>query len=276
MDKIKKALQKAKEQRAQTNQLSNNEPEAPEVVLVKEPVKVDDKKIQYSKTAQLELNKGVLESNRIIGHDKSDERSIAFDILRTRVLQLMKKNNWRSVAITSPTSKCGKTLISCNLSLSLAQQHEHSVLLADFDFRRPTVAKYLGIQHENGLSNYVKKECEIPDVFVNPNIPGFVVLPNYEPIPHAAETLMTKRMQSLVEDIKNRYDDRLVIFDLPPLLSTDDSIAFIPQVDCVLLVVTAGLTTETMISDSLHQLHSANVLGVVLNKSDEKVESYYS
>ncbi len=280
MDKIKKALIKAKEQRALAGQTSDEQPTtAPaheEVQQKPQTESSENHNIKYSKTTQVALDKGILEQNRVIGHDKSDQRSIAFDILRTRVLQVMKKNNWRSLAITSPTSKCGKTLISCNLSLSLAQQTEQSVLLADFDFRRPTIAKYLGLDHEFGLSNYIKNECEIPDVFVNPNIPGFVVLPNHEPIPHASETLMTTRMKKLVADMKDRYDDRIVIFDLPPLLSTDDSIAFIPQVDCVLLIVTAGQTTETMITESLHQLHSANVLGVVLNKSDDKVEAYYS
>src|SRR5215203_1301488 len=92
-----------------------------------------------------------LEEMRVIAHDPADPRSIAFDLLRTQVLQAMEVNGWRIVAITSPTAGCGKTFTAMNLAMSVARQPGSSVLLVDMDLRKPQIAQRLGIQPTTGL-----------------------------------------------------------------------------------------------------------------------------
>src|ERR1017187_6232871 len=100
---------------------------------------------------QVALNFAHLEANRIIAHDRSDQRSRSFDMLRTQILQSMDLKSWQLLAVTSPTEACGKTLTSINLAISIARQPERSVLLVDMDLEKPRVAQCLGLKCQAGL-----------------------------------------------------------------------------------------------------------------------------
>lgn len=225
--------------------------------------------IKYKQTRVVHLNPQHLEKNRIVSFSKSDSRTVSFDRLRTQVLRTMRDYGWRTLAITSPTASCGKTTVALNLALSIAHQTEQTVLLADFDLRDPQIAEYLGLPEAASLVDYLNGDIPLSQVFVNPGIPRLTLLPNHKAVLNATETLMTKRMQNMVVDIRDRYESRMVIFDLPPLLTTDDALAFLPQVDCVLLVVASGQTTKSEVRDSVRLLQNNYVLGSVLNKADE-------
>ncbi|PHR00363.1 MAG: protein tyrosine kinase [Sulfitobacter sp.] len=234
-----------------------------------------DETITYSETRVVKLDTRHLEAHRIITFDSEDPDSVAFDILRTQVLAKMEENDWRTLAITSPTPDCGKTVVSLNLALSIAKQTEKTALVADFDLRKPRISSYLGLPPGPTLFDYLENDVELKDVFVNPGIPRFVILPNTTPIRNAAETLTSRKIKSLVSDLRERYESRITIFDLPPLMASDDAIAFIPQVDCVLLVVASGETTHAEVKESRRQLQSTNLIGVVLNKSADSHTAYY-
>ena len=87
--------------------------------------------------------------------------------------------------------------------------------------------------------------------------------------------LSSKLAERIITDLRGRYDERIVIFDLPPLLAADDAIAILPKIDCVLLVVGNGMSTEREIKDSLRHLADANLLGLVMNKADLPAKSNY-
>lgn len=269
MERIKEAISKAKQSqsnrgktpsRAQVNELADDG---------------SNELITYSDTRVVTLDTRHLEAHRIITFDSEDPDSVAFDILRTQVLAKMEENNWKTLAITSPTPDCGKTVVSLNLALSIAKQTEKTALVADFDLRKPRVASYLGLPPGKTLYDYLENNAELKNVLINPGIPRFVVLPNTTPIRNAAETLTSRRIKSLVTDLRERYESRITIFDLPPLMASDDAIAFIPQVDCVLLVVASGETTPGEVKESRRQLQSTNLIGVVLNKSSDVHTAYY-
>lgn len=269
MERIKEAISKAK--------LSQNKPMAGSSRAktgIRDESKVSDK-ITYEDTRVIELDTRHLEANRIITFDNEDPDSVAFDILRTQVLAKMEENNWKTLAITSPTPDCGKTVVSLNLALSIAKQTEKTVLIADFDLRKPRISSYLGLPKGKTLFDYLENDADLKDVLVNPGIPRFVVLPNTVPIRNAAETLTSRPIKALVTDLRDRYESRINIFDLPPLMASDDTIAFLPQVDCVLLVVASGETTPAEVKESRRKLQSTNLLGVVLNKSSESHTPYY-
>lgn len=271
MERIKKAVERARAERE--GQAPSPEPVATKanVPAAQPATKSELANITYKHTRVIDLDPALLERNRIISLSKSDARTVSFDRLRTQVVRKMQENGWRTLAITSPTSKNGKTTVALNLSISIAQQTEQTVLLVDFDLREPRVAEYLGLPDAPSLYDYLIEDGSLSDAFLNPGIPRLTLLPNQKRIANAAETLMTTKVKSLVSDIRDRYESRLVIFDLPPLLTTDDALAFLPQVDCVLLVVASGMTTKSQVRDAMRILPGTNLVGVVLNKSEEIV-----
>ena len=224
--------------------------------------------IQYRQTKVVHLDPAHLEKNRIISFSKTDERTVSFDRLRTVVMRTMRDNGWRTLAVTSPSAACGKTTVALNLALSIAHQTEQTVLLADFDLRDPQIAEYLGLPESPSLVDYLSDQVSLPEVFVNPGIPRLTLLPNHKAILNSAETMMTSKMHDMVSEIRNRYDTRLVIFDLPPMLTTDDALAFLPQVDCVLVVLASGQSTKSEVKETMSLLQTSNVVGTVLNKGD--------
>ena len=234
---------------------------------VAEPVNTDQP-IKYKQTRVVELDPDHLEKHRIISFTKTDARTLSFDRLRTQVLRRMQDNGWRTLALTSPGAGCGKTTTALNLAMSIAHQTEQTVLLADLDLRSPKIADYLGLPKAASLVDYMSGDAELTDVFVNPSIPRLTLLPNHTAIVNAAEMIMTSKMKDLVTDIRDRYKSRMVIFDLPAMLTTDDALAFLPQVDCILVVVENGVSTKSEVIDTFRLLQNTPVLGTVLNKAE--------
>jgi protein-tyrosine kinase len=164
--------------------------------------------------------------------------------------------------------------VAINLAISIAQHAEKSALLVDFDLRHPSVANYLGLDLEISLTDMLEGKCELSDILVNPGIPRLVVMAAHRPLANSAEILASSRVQRLIKEIRERYEERIVIFDLPPLLNADDAMAVLPQIDCVLMVVANGMSSNREIEDSLRQLPATNLLGTVLNKVQGGSQSY--
>lgn len=271
MERIKQAIEKAKQQ---TPDESRSRPVAPPspAPAAQSPEVVS---VSYGQTRVVPLNADHLERHRIVAYNKNSPMGWAFDLLRTQVLKKMEENGWRTLAITSPVPEAGKTVLAINLAMSIAQHTTKTALLVDFDLRRPKVGNYLGLPMEKSLNDLLAGEAELQDVLVNPTLPRLVVLPAKKPVSHSTEVLSSPRVGELIADLRERYDSRIVIFDLPPLLSTDDAIAVLPKIDCVLMVVANGMCTRQEIEDSLHHLPEANLIGTVLNKSEAEPRSYY-
>jgi len=274
MEKIKDAIEKSKGQRGVQSSTRKR-------VLGSNVSNSFDKKndeldsLTYSKTSVVTLDPAHLEENRIVAINKNDPMSWVFDSLRTQVLQKMEENNWRTLAIVSPTPESGKTVVSINLAISISQQPQKTVVLVDFDLRKPRVASYLGLKSVKSINDLLAGSAELSDVMVNPGIPGLTVLPTNKPVAKASETLSSKNIQNLITELRERYDSRIVIIDLPPILTADDAMVLLPQVDCVLLVVSNGMNTESEMDETMRLLSKANLLGVVLNRIEDDPKSYY-
>jgi hypothetical protein len=221
------------------------------------------------------VDPSVLERHRIIASDKQDPRTAAFDMLRTRVLHEMRPKGFRSLAITSPTAGCGKTTVAINLAFSLAQMSDASVTLVDFDLRQPKIGKYLGLRAVHDLGDFLDGRVSVAEALIDLGIPGLLVLANARSYNNAAETLSTHQIKHLVKHLNDNDPQGISLFDLPPLLTTDDAIAFLPQVDRVLLIVADGLTKKAELQESLRLLQGSNLLGVVLNMADVRPHAYY-
>jgi capsular exopolysaccharide synthesis family protein len=276
MERIKQAVEKARENRDMLREVVPHELDiASTIKLDNETRQPGPGQVQYTKTRTVSIDERVFKKNRIIANsDDGSPVSNAYKMLRTRLLQQIKKNQWNTIGITSPGIGEGKTLTAVNLALSLAVEGNHTVLLADFDLRYPSVASKFDYEPEYDLSHYLFEGVPLSDVLFNPSIERLVVLPGGRRIPNSSETLVSAEVSQLVQDIKSRYASRIIIFDLPPLLATDDVLAFSPLLDAALLVVEDGKTRQEELSRSLEMLQSVEVAGVVLNKTNEKLDSY--
>ena len=114
-----------------------------------------------SRTEEVALDVAHLQSHRIVAYDGRDTRTRPFDMLRTEVLRLMDVNGWKTLAVTSPTPGCGKTLIAINLAFSIGRQPERRASLIDLDFRKPRVASCLGLKSRQGTVGVIEGKTEI-------------------------------------------------------------------------------------------------------------------
>ena len=259
MERIKQALEKARLQR----QLDGAAPTAsrPVAATVSGPV-------AYTHTRTVGTEKKILQEKRIISGYEQNSFTDAYKILRTQVFQRLRDKGWNSLAITSPGDNEGKTLTAVNLAISLAMEVDYTVLLVDADLRQPSVHTYFGIDAEYGLSDYLTADKPLSELLVHPEeIPHLVLLPGGRPLANSSEMLNSPKMSRLVSELKKRYPTRIILFDLPPLLSTADAMAFIPYVDAALLVIEEGKTQADAVKRAVGLLQGTNLLGTVLNKS---------
>lgn len=274
MEKIKEALAKAKLQQSTPTRTSNViKKQKVNAIVVDESNDIGN--INYSDSLVLKLDDAHLENNRIVSQLSKDASSAVFDTLRTQILQKMEENNWQTLAVVSPTPESGKTLISINLAISIAHQPQKTALLVDFDLRRPKVATYLGIKTGKSMNEFLDDSAQLEEVMINPSIPRLIVMPTMKPITRSSEVLSSNKVRGLIKELKERYDSRIIIFDLPPLLSSDDAMVLLPQVDCVLVVIADGVSTEEEIEQALGFVPQENLIGVVLNKVDIEHKAYY-
>ena len=268
MDRIQKALDKAREKHAQQPVLKKN---VGNIGLSKE---VDDPiannlfdNIDYSQTKVVDVPNAKLEQNRIIAGFYNNPQSAVFRMLRTQVLKKMRSNRWQTLAITSPTAGEGKTVVAANLAIAIAMELNQTVLLVDMDLRNPSISKYFGLKPSLGLREYLAGNYELSDVLMNPGIKRLVILPGLGRAEDSAELLSSPKMASLVADIKAQYDSRMIIFDVPPILQTDDVLLSAGYFDSTLLVLEDGKNTESNITKSLQLLEGSHLLGTVVNKA---------
>ncbi|MBI4695906.1 MAG: CpsD/CapB family tyrosine-protein kinase [Gammaproteobacteria bacterium] len=271
MERIKKALDLARKER--DSKPAEDLTASPEDGRAKESS--DLKNIQYSQTRVLKLDTEKLRSNRVLVNNEEPDAATAFKMLRTQVLQRMVAKGWNALAITSPAPEDGKTLVAANLAISLARELHHTVLLVDLDLRNPSIHKYFGMHPERGISDYLLDGAAIGDVLVNPGLERLVILPGRELIENSSELLASPQMGQLVQELKSRYPNRFVLFDLPPILSADDALSFAPYIDAVLLVIREKKTTRFELQHAMELLSAVPVLGTVLNGSVERISSYY-
>lgn len=217
----------------------------------------------------------VMEESRIVSATDDRNARAAYNVLRTRVLQRMRSNNWRSLLVTSPGPGEGKTLTAANLAMSIARDVNQSAILVDLDLMRPRVAGYLGINVAEigaGVGDYLQGNAKLNDVLYSPgNIDRLALVPNRERIENSSDLIGSPRMKDLVSGLQDQAGQRsLVIYDMPPTLVCDDVLALAPSVDAILLVVGQGVTDRAALETTISMLSEYNILGIVLNMSDEK------
>lgn len=217
-----------------------------------------------------------LENKRIVSYLMKDTNYVPFNILRTKVNQAMMDNGWKSLAITSPNPGAGKTTIAINLAFSLARQKNFKVVLVDMDLRRPAVAKTMGINVTTSIRQYLSGSVEVSRCAVSVS-KNLVVLLNDQPVRGSSEMMLSDRGKEIGSNIFEAFSPDIVIYDLPPMLSSDDTMGFLPFVDCGLIIIDDGGSKYSEVAQCDQQFSSAaNLIGHVLNKSTDKAEADYN
>jgi len=232
--------------------------------------KIHPSDVVYSETRNIELSRQTMIDNNLVAAIQGHELQDAYRILRTQVMKEMRANNWNMIAVTGPHQGAGKTTTAINLAIALSMDVSHTVMLVDADLRRPSVHEYFGFEPETGLSDYLLHGAPVKDMLFHPPIDRLCVLPGRERVDNSAEMLGSPQAAELAHELKTRYDDRLIVLDLPPILSSDDVTMSDQYIDCVLMVTEAGVTKRAELTDAFRVLKKIPVLGTVLNKIPNK------
>jgi exopolysaccharide/PEP-CTERM locus tyrosine autokinase len=251
----------------------------PEVAAAPAP-RLSTAPVKNSRRLELDLEK--LRSQNLLTPD-SDRTPIAegFRRIKRHILENMAHPKPGTMApnllmITSPLSGEGKTFCTINLAISIAMEIDRRVLLVDADVAKPSVPRVLGITAEQGLMDVLlDRRIDLADVLFKTNIEGLTLLPAGTENQNATEMLASESMRSLLQEMAERYHDRIIIFDSPPLLAASESAVLATRMGQIVMVVEAGKTTETELKDALSRIESCNLAGLLLNKGDAMGSGYY-
>lgn len=227
-------------------------------------------RIEYTKTQV--MADALVRLQRSHGVVRSDRSALAesFKMLRNQVLQRMRADGHRLLAVTSPRRIEGKSLTAVNLALAMAADFDTAVLLVDADLSGQGLQSMFGLDGARGLGDHLMHGAPIAELLVNPGVARFVLLPaGQQAVLNSAELLATKAAQQSVLEMKQRYQDRYIIVDLPPLLDTADALAFLPQVETTLVVVEEHTTSIQDMESMAELLAPFNLLGTVMSKARE-------
>ena len=172
------------------------------------------------------------------------------------------------IMVTSSLPREGKTFCAINLAMSLAMEMDHTVLLVDADVARPSVLRTLGLKSETGLMDILLDDkLDMADVMLKTNVETLSILPAGKKHKHSTELLASQSMSSLLDEIANRYPDRIIIFDSPPLLLTTEASVLASHMGQIVMVVEAETTTQNAVKEALRQIETCANINLVYNKA---------
>jgi len=271
MERLQVAIEKARAQR------EGREPIAKPTVRSPAPAQVEAKPAApaggWEDIPIGQWDRAHLAKQRVVAFAGGTEAN-AVDMLRTRVVQLMRQNGWKRVAVTSPDKSAGKSTTCCNLLASLSRQTDRRTMLFDLDLRRPALANILGHKGEESFSSVLAGDVPFEKQAVRFSEVSAVAM-NYRPERNPSELLLSDRTTEVLAQIEKTYQPDIMIFDMPPMLVTDDALAFLKNVDCAIIVAGAESTTIEQIDMCEKEIAGqTNVLGVVLNKCKHMEQGY--
>jgi protein-tyrosine kinase len=207
----------------------------------------------------------VLARNRLVAFESGSD-SICYDVLRTNILRQMRAKGWKRLAITSPTPACGKTTTCLNLGFSLSRLRDLRSMVVEIDLRRPSMRSALKLKQRHMFASVLAGEGKAADNLVAYG-KTLAFGTNHAPVKNSAELLAGAQVAAALTEMDRLFAPDITIFDMTPMLVSDDTISFLANVDCVLMVAGAGMTTTAQVDKCERELAAqTNVLGVVLNK----------
>jgi protein-tyrosine kinase len=186
-----------------------------------------------------------------------------FRTLRTRLNHLQSLQPLHTIVVTSPSPAEGKTFTAVNLALAQSHLAESSVLLGDFDLRRPIVHNLFQIDRAPGLSDFLTGQCTFAQALRRVEAMNLYLLPAGSPVKNPLELLNMRQARLLFEELPRTFN--WSVFDTPPLLFSADANLLSTMADGTILVVKIGSTTFDNVTRAMQSLCENNVLGIVAN-----------
>ena len=262
---IRKALDKAKKERAVMESTANapwvstgGGSPLPNDATWNSPV--------YSESRTVAIDMDTAVRNHCVALSPDFAEVDYYKVLRTQLRQLGEKKSWNTIMVTSVSPREGKTVTAINLAATFAREYSQTVLLVDADLRRQSIHRYLGYSSEVGLLDCFEERLPMNEIISWPGIEKLTIISGGRIVEESSELMGSPRMQAMVTELKSRYDDRYVIFDVPPVLAGADALAFAPLVDCIVLVVGTGVTHQRDLQKTLQMLPEEKIAGFVLNR----------
>lgn len=218
---------------------------------------------------------GEMDSNLVVFHKPQSMEAEFFKILKTNILFPSVGKPPRSILVTSAVPGEGKSFVTANLAISIAQGIEEHVLLIDCDMRRPTIHTKFGIPGIIGLNEHLTKKVPLSELIVKTAIDKLSILPVGGLPKNPTELLSSVYMKNLLDEVKKRYSDRFVLIDSPPPQLTAETSALAKRVDGVLLVIRAEKTPRKLVNELIEQIGKEKIIGVALNWYDIPFTKYY-
>lgn len=228
---------------------------------------------------RIEFDLATCERNHILASDsqlaEGPQEAAAYRLLRGRVQQRIRAGGWSCVGITSPGPGEGKTTTTLNLAISIAREKQRMVYLIDLDMRNASVLGRVGVQIPRVLSQYFTEDLPADRVLYSTGLDNLVVAGDRDNVRSASELLASPRLDELIKYIRRRSKGALILFDLPPVLSTDEALVVAPRTDAMFMVVSEGVTRRDGLARAMDLLSDHHVAGVILNRSTERMGADY-
>jgi protein-tyrosine kinase len=230
----------------------------------------------YTQSRPVAINERICAQNRCVALFPESREMDSYRVLRTQLIHRTSQGTGNTIMITSAVPGEGKTLTAVNLAVALAKDYNQTALLVDCDLRRQSVHKTLGVESDRGLIDYLLNDVPVPELIFWPGIDKLTIMSGGRPFHESSELLGSPRMKDLIADMKSRYSERFVIFDVPPVLAGADALALMPLVDHVIIVVQAEQTSVQNLQRALSLIPAEKVLGLVLNRVRNQPPSRYA
>ena len=272
MEKLQAALSRAREKR-ETETGGIHRPGQTARARSRKFIQSDAMSARWSEIPMIEPSADRMRDARIYSNEVSSEAQ-HFDILRTKLFLEMRRNGWTRIAVTSATAGCGKTTTSCNLIAGLARQPESKGILFDMDFRRPAVAKKFSVKPEHSLEQVFLGEVEFAEQAMRLSENTAIAMTS-NAVHDPARVILRSQTAEVLDQVQSFYKPELMLFDLPPVLVSDETRGFLKLVDAVLILASAETSTVAQIDEVEREISQySNVAGIVLNECRYMEEGY--
>lgn len=212
----------------------------------------------------------------VLSSKSSFTYSEAFKSLRTNVEFVASTENLKTLMMVSTLAGEGKTTVSINLAIALAQNGK-KVLLVDCDLRRPKVQRYLRIKStsQQGVSTVLSGTSDLDNSIGYIEELGIYVMLSGPIPPNPSELLASERTEKFIEELEKRFD--YIICDTPPVFVVADALALSKNVDGAILIVRQDFASKNQINEAMDKLNAvdAKIIGTVLNHYNSKIDSGY-
>ena len=273
MEKLQAALARAREKREGGDGGRMMRPELSARHRSRRMAQAEAVEAAWNSVQRFEPSASRLQSSRIFATEATHDAQY-FDILRTKLLLEMRRNNWTRIGITSATASCGKTTIACNLIAGLSRQPELRGILFDMDFRRPAISKMFGASPTSSFEDVLSESVGFEEQAMRLG-DNTIVSMTTNAVGDPAKLVNRVRTAEILDEVQVLFRPDIMLFDLPPVLVSDETRAFLKLIDAAIIVAGAESSTVSQIDEVEREVAQyTNVAGIVLNKCRYMEEGY--